>query len=899
MALSTGTKLGPYEVLGAAGAGGMGEVYRARDTRLERTVAIKVLPEHLTSSADSKQRFEREAKAISSLQHPHICTLYDVGSQDGVDFLVMEYLEGETLAERLRKGPLPLDQLLKIGTQIADALEKAHRAAIVHRDLKPGNIMLTSSGAKLLDFGLAKPAAMGTMAGSGSAPLLSAAMTLTSPSPHASPLTSAGMLVGTVQYMSPEQIEGKEADARSDIFAFGAVLYEMATGQRAFQGKSQLSVATAILEKDPDPICTTQPSSPPMLDQVVRTCVAKDPAERFQSAHDVGWQLRWIAANPEKKELPSPAKPSGIAWTVAGVALLLLIIGAAYTFLRGGPSGTTIRAEISAPEKIAFDPVGDRGGMPVLSPQGDQIVFAAHGPNSTQALWVRSLDNPVPRKLEGTEGAAHPFWSPDGQFIGFYANLKLNKIPVTGGPVTVLADAPNGRGASWGSDGTIVFSADFNSFLMRTSADGGAATPATKLDGSKHTTHRWPWFLPDGKHFLYLAANHNAEKRSETGIYWASLDGKENHMVVATDAGAQYASGYLLFHSQTALMAQPFDPSSGKLSGAARPLISNVRYDAGVWRSIFSVSDSGTMIYQAGTGAVRGTTLNWFDRTGKPQGQVGGILDYADVRFSPDHRRIVFMSGDPAWDVWTMDVERGTKSRITFDKGPPNQPSWSPDGRSILFTYTLPQGGGNLEIRSKPANGTGEEKTLVSLPHRYLYPEWSPDGKYLAYVWGLGDRQRGLWIVPQTGDSKPVAIVQPPSAQANVQGFRISPDGRWVAYQSDESGRFEVYITSFPTGDGKWQVSTNGASFPVWRGDGKELFFKDFNDNFFASSITVRGSEVEADTPKQLFHASVTGVGLPYDVSADGQRFLLNVAGDETPVPLNLVVNWTAELKKK
>jgi dipeptidyl aminopeptidase/acylaminoacyl peptidase len=374
-------------------------------------------------------------------------------------------------------------------------------------------------------------------------------------------------------------------------------------------------------------------------------------------------------------------------------------------------------------------------------------------------------------------------------------------------------------------------------------------------------------------------------------------------MVVASDAGGEFAAGYLLFHAQTALMAQPFDPSTGKLSGTATPLINNIRYDAGVWRTIFSASERGTMIFQAGTGAARGTTLQWFDRTGKVQGQVGEVLDYADLRFSPDHRRLVFMSGDPAWDVWTLDLERGTKARITFDKGPPNQPSWSPDGRSILFTYTLPQGGGNLEIRTKPANGTGEEKTLVSLPHRYLYPVWSPDGKYLAYIWGLGSQHQGIWAVPQTEGlsgitAQPFKVIEPPATPASVASFRISPDGNWVAYASDESGRYEIYISSFPKGEGKWQVSANGGAFPVWRSDGRELFFEDFTGNFLAAPITARGSEIETGTPKQLFHANVTGVGLPYDVSADGQRFLLNVAGDETPVPLSLIVNWTAGLHK-
>jgi hypothetical protein len=503
----------------------MGEVYRARDTRLDRTVAIKVLPSHLSNDPDLKQRFDREAKAISSLQHSHICTLHDVGSQNGVDFLVMEYLEGQTLADRLAKGKLPLDQALKIGIEISEALQAAHRQGIVHRDLKPGNIMLTKSGAKLMDFGLAKPV-MATMA-SGVGPLTPSTptMNLASLTSAASPLTQKGSIVGTYQYLAPEVLQGEEADARSDIFGLGCVLYEMVAGQRAFEGKSQLGALTAILEKDPQPISAVDPSLPARLDQLIGACLAKDPSERFQSAHDVATELRWIASSTTVKQEEGVKK----SWALYGViASLILIFVAAFSgywwAARNTLTAPSLHAEITPPEKYPFAATGDFGGMPVLSPQGDRIAFVAGTASAQQMLWVRALASDSAQPLAGTEGAAHPFWSPDGRNIGFFANRKLNTIPAAGGQVSVVADAINSRGGTWGADNIIVFSADFRNALLKVNAQGGTVSPATVLDQQKHTTHRWPWFLPDGKHFIYLATNHLGGDRQENGIYFASVD---------------------------------------------------------------------------------------------------------------------------------------------------------------------------------------------------------------------------------------------------------------------------------------------------------------------------------------------------------------------------------------
>src|SRR3981081_2905649 len=554
MPLAAGPRLGPYEIIAPAGAGGMGEVYRGRDTRLDRTVAIKILPSHLCSHPQAKERFEREAKSISAMQHANICSLYDVGAQDGVSYLVMEYLEGETLADRLRKGPLPLEQVLRYGAEISDGLDRAHKGGQVHRDLKPGNIMLTKSGAKLMDFGLAKTTAPVSQSSS------ELTQTFTTPS-H--PLTAEGTIVGTFQYMSPEQEEGKEADARSDIFSLGTVLYEMVTGKRAFEGKSTVSIAAAILEKEPDPITAVQPFTPSGLQHVIEGCMAKDPESRWQSAGDVGRELRWIAKSGSQSGALVPALPSrkmreGVMWAVlAGLLLVACVL-----LFQMRPHMPRVRASVLPPADTSFDFMGDFSGPPALSPDGSFVVFAAHPGKERNALWVRNL-NGAAEKLLGTDGAYSPFWSPDGRSIGFFAEGKLRRIPAVGGPVTVIADAPNARGAAWGKGNVIVYCPDYRGQLWKVNAAGsGIPAQATKIDTSKHTTHRWPAFLPDGKHFLFFATNHSGGNPLQNGIYVASLEDDSAKFVLPTDSQAQYAAGYLLFRQQQALMVQRFDPAT-------------------------------------------------------------------------------------------------------------------------------------------------------------------------------------------------------------------------------------------------------------------------------------------------------------------------------------------------
>ena len=609
MALTSGTKLGPYEVQAPLGAGGMGEVYRALDTRLSRTVAVKVLASTLPSSPELKQRMEREARAISSLNHPHICQLYDIGSHNGADFLVMEFLEGETLAERLRKGSIPLPEIYRIGIAIAEALAAAHARGIVHRDLKPGNIMLTQGGAKLMDFGLAKPLGLqNTISGSGAAPSFTAAATLSGPSPL-SPLTTAGTIIGTIQYMAPEQIEGREADARSDIFAFGAVLYEMAAGKRPFEGKSQLSLASSILEKEPDPVSTVKPQTPLGLEHVIATCLQKNPEERYLAAHDIKLELQFIAAERvpptagSARVAPTVRKGERMGWMAAIVSAILLGISGGWLLHRPTRPAQSIRTVIEAPSNTTLNLSGDFAGPPVLSPDGTTVAFTATGPGGKPSLWIRPLGVLEAHVLAGTEGAIFPFWSWDSRALGFFTAGKLETIDLEGGSPQIICDAPFARGGTWSPDGTIVFSPNTQTPLMRVGINGGTPTPLTTVDVSQHTSHRWPWLLPDGKHLLYLAIHHDTSKTGNNTIYYASLDGKENRPLFRSQTNAVYADGYVLFARSDQLMAQPFDPGAGKLKGEPRILARGVMNDVTTWHMDASASENGLMIYGSGGNA--------------------------------------------------------------------------------------------------------------------------------------------------------------------------------------------------------------------------------------------------------------------------------------------------------
>jgi len=898
--LSAGNKLGPYEVIAPLGAGGMGEVFRARDTRLDRTVAIKILPPQVSNDPIHKQRFEREAKTISSLNHPHICVLYDVGHQDGTDYLVMECLEGETIAKRLEKGPLPLDQVLKFGRQIADALDKAHRSGVVHRDLKPGNIMLTPTGAKLLDFGLAKPAMP-----------LNTGLTLTAAATPSSPVTQEGTILGTFQYMSPEQIEGKELDGRSDIFSLGAVLYEMLTGHRAFQGKSQLSVASAILESEPAPIVSVKPLTPSSLDRAVRRCLAKDPDDRWQTARDVAIELTWIAESGSSSGAAAPAKDRGgknqrlLLAALAVTAATALVL--AFLYVKRPAADTRVtRTYVKSEEGSGFIFSGDQKGF-AISPDGLNLAYVAStpSPDSKSALWLRPMDSLRARMLPGTEAAGFPFWSPDGRYIGFFAGGKLKKIDIQGGPPSVICDAPDGRGGSWNQLGDIVYTPTVNSPIYRVSASGGSVSQLTKQDPSKNeTTHRWPWFLPDGRHYIFLAGSTFTPSDSATNsIMMGSLDSKETKLLLNTHYQAVYASGHMLFLRQSSLMAQPFDTKRFELTGDAVPIAEQVLQDSSIARAWFSPSANGLLLYAEG--AAKNRQLIWFDRSGKQIGAVPGDDAYAGISLSRDGKKLAYYLDGTGFDVWGFDTTRGVKIPLTFgaSSGQGNlYPVWSPDGKYVAYTSYR---NGKYSLYQKSADGSGSETLLLEgIDHFRVPTSWSTDGKFLVYHEGVsgGTYANGvpggwsIWVLPLFGDHKAYPFIQ---STFSAREASFSPDGKWLAYCSNESGEYRVYVVPFPGPGGKWQVSLGEGRSPLWRSGGKEIFYLSADNKLMAVNVETSGGSLAAGEARALFDSHSYGVFGRYDASVDGQRFVVAYEGrNRTSTTLTSVVNWTADLKE-
>ena len=863
----------------------MGEVYRARDVRLDRTVAIKVLASHLSSSPELKQRMEREARAISSLNHPHICHLYDIGSQDGNDYLVMEFLEGETLAERLRKGPLPLNEMLKIGIAVTEALAVAHRQGIVHRDLKPANIMLTKAGAKLMDFGLAKSAAAGA-AGASSAPLLSAARTMTEASPI-SPLTTAGSVIGTIQYMSPEQIEGKEADARSDLFALGAVFYEMLTGARPFEGKSQISVASAILEKEPDSISRAQPLTPPALEQLITDCLAKNPDDRYQTAHDIGLQLKWIGQSGAPV-LPSTEKEDNrrelLAWLIAGGLALLLIAFGLWWRASQVPSETKF---FSAPLSFVARDVA-------MSPNGHTVAIVGHRDSDrNSAIWMYEPGTQDATSLPNTEGASFPFWSPDGQSLGFFADGKLKKLSLAGGPAQALCDAPTGRGGSWSKDGVIIFtpSGHLGVGLYRISEAGGTPVQITVPDKSLlEDSHRWPFFLPDGIHYLFSAI-HLSGRRELSSVYLGALGSNEKRLVTKAGANASYVAPYLLFYREQTLFGQPFDGKKFEPTGEPFPILTDIQYWPRISEAVFAATSTSLLVAQT-AGDSGASQLLWFDRKGQ---QIGMVLKpgiYGNISLALNGKAVAADTTDPAsqnTDVWTYDLENQSAKRLTFDPAIDSTPVWSPDGSRMIFGSNR---GVNFDLYIKDTNGAQEEKLIPQDGVDRFPTDWSRDGKYILY-----ERGPDLWFVT-VPEFHPTQFLK---ASSTLKGGRFSPDGKWVAYSSNESGRWEVYVTSFPGAQGKWQVSNAGGVEPKWRGDGKELFYLSPESKMMAVAVKT-GRNFDPGTPEVLFQANpremlATSEQFSYEVSQNGQKFLINTHLKTTMTPLSVVLNWSAKPK--
>jgi eukaryotic-like serine/threonine-protein kinase len=908
MALTSGTRLGPYEIESPLGAGGMGEVYRARDTRLERAVAIKVLNAQLVGSTELRARFEREAKIISQLQHPHICVLYDVGTEGPIDYLVMELLQGESLADRLTKGPLAPDQVLSIAIEIAEALEKAHRAGVVHRDLKPGNVMLTKSGAKLLDFGLAKPlratAAPGT--GNGNSPSVFAAAstaTLAAPSP-ATPLSSAGAVIGTVQYMSPEQIQGIEADARSDIFSFGVMLFEMVTGKRAFEGKTQASIVAQILAVDPPSVSTLRPQTPPGLGRIIQLCLDKDPDERIQTAHDLKLHLQAIAEAPlitTQSAAVVHARRPWLPWTAAAVlAITALALALAYWQSPRVPQ-VSVLSHILPPEKTTFLLSGTAAGPPMLSPDGRRVAFVAQDADGKQMLWIRPLNSAVAKPMSGTEGAAFPFWSADSHYVAFFAGRKLNKLDAGGGPPQVLCDAPNGRGGTWNSAGTIVFVPDNVAGLSRVDAAGGTSVVLTTPDAGENS-HRWPDFLPDGNHFLYFAHGSTA---AESGIYLAALDSKEHKLLLQNGSNAIYAApGYLLFVRDNTLMAQRFNLRRLAVEGEAKPVAEHVAVNTETWRSILTASANGELLYHHGA-AVGASQLVWYDPSGKPGEPVfPETANYYGPALSPDGNKLAFaVENNDVGDIWVLDVARHTKTRVTFGPQYSRNPVWWPDGKSFVFSYGPSGREGSLHRQN--ADGTGSNEKLLETPGITELPySVSADGRYIAYTRRdpKSSTNNDIWVLPMfpdtSGDKKPFPVVATNFAEITPA---FSPDGKWLAYANNATGRHEIYIQPFPSGAGRWQVSTAGGTSPNWRKDGQELFFISLDSQVMAVEVSQKGAGLQLGAPHVLFKSAAPTVrpsSGPYTVSADGKKFVINTVSQQSITePLTLITNWTADLK--
>lgn len=899
MPLAAGTRLGPYEVLGPIGAGGMGEVYKARDTRLDRTVAIKILPAELSADPERRTRLEREARAVAALSHPHICMLHDIGTHDGTTYLVMEHLAGESLAQRLMRGPLPVAQALELGTQIADALDAAHKHGIIHRDLKPGNVMLTRGGsgrsgvttAKLLDFGLAKLAAHGerpALAGGASVPT------------QAAPVTAEGTILGTLQYMAPEQLEGKEADARTDLWALGALLYEMVTGARAFEGESAVSLIGAILEREPTPIAARQPLVPLALDRLVRQCLAKAPDDRPDTAHDFANDLRGIRETVDMVGAVGP--PASVAskwrrmlpWGVAAAMTVIAVIAVALTL-----AGSRVNRESLQPPIYKFMvqlPEGNSvsGDALAVSPGGRWVAYSATSQGRT-LLWVQDLQTATSRSLEGTDGATFPFWSPDGRFIGFFSQGKLKKIDVSAGTVHILSDAPFGVGGAWGPDGLILFSPNFSSGLSRVSANGGDAVAITTLDVSNgETTHRWPLLLPDGRHFVYFV---RSDRQEATGVYLGTVDSKPDGAakkpLLKVGSMAVYAPpGYLLFARDRTLMVQRFDASRLELAGdpfpVAEQLISSTVYGL----VPVSVSAGGVLVYRAGQGS---SQLAWFDREGKVIQTLGepGVYRFPDL--SADERWLAVERQEPNYgsSISLLDLRHGNWRRFTIGSGSNRSPIWAPGGQSIVF---VSNDDGFEGLYQQDTAGMSGPRLLLRDTDRPW--DWRREGGPILYSRMSSTTGYDIWALEPGRD--PAAVLQTPF---NEWQARLSPGGELMAYSSDASGTFEVYVQSYPATAShpqKWQVSSGGGMEPRWRKDGAEFFYIAADGRLMVQEMKGLAQASVARSLFQTHIAGFRGYEVHYAVSNDGKRFLINVpASDAATLPITVEVNWTERLKSQ
>jgi eukaryotic-like serine/threonine-protein kinase len=910
MPLTSGTRLGPYEIQAPLGAGGMGEVYRARDTRLERRVAVKILPPHLSSDSEARQRMEREARAISALNHPHICHLYDVGSQEGTDYLVMEFLEGETLAARLRKGPLPWNEAVGIGVAVAQALSLAHRHGIVHRDLKPANIMLTKAGAKLMDFGLAKSAAAGPDSAA-NAPLLSAARTMSEASPF-SPLTTAGAVIGTIQYMSPEQVEGKEADGRSDIFSLGVVLYEMITARRAFDGKSQLSVASAILEKEPEPIGVLEPASPPALDRTLRKCLAKSPDDRWQSASDLATQLTWILdltgmAQPAAAGIATPAagRRIGIAgWLVSAAALALLLLGAGITwihFQRPPSSQPVMRFSIALPEDEALGGTWYWYPSIAISDDGSEIAYVTHHGGASQ-IYLRGIAETTPHPVPGTDRADMPFFSPDGQWLAMYSRGAIKKVPLAGGPTVTIAKT-GFRGGVWAPDGTIYFGSGYG--LMKVSASGGEPQRITSLDSTRaEINHIAPALLPGGKALLFVVRNMEEPSFDEADIAAVNLATGQRKILIKQGTDPHYVSGgYLVFMRAGVLLAAPFDADKLAVTGAPVPVVDNVLENPRVGAGQYAVSKDGLLVYIPGGVTYGEHEMVMVDKAGSVKPLTTNKRPYEDFTVSPDGKYLAITIEGPVTNTWLHDIARDTETR--FNSGVENRdPAWTPDGKHLVYSGYKD---GKYAVLWKPLDGSAPEEPLIVSDKSVFAWFLSPDGGTLLYA-QLDVNGQNIGALPLHDREHPRLIF--PSSY-NAEWAILSPDGKWIAYDSEESGQPEVYVAPYPALEPRERISTGGGLHPLWAPDGRELYYRmgsnpeEMEQRFLGQKTRVMAVSIETKPalkigqPRMLFEGPYFESGHDIAITPDGKDFILIRENDTQagPKQIDAIVNWSEDLK--
>jgi len=898
MTLAAGTKLGRYEIRSKIGEGGMGEVYLARDTQLGRDVAVKVLPSSYSDDKERLHRFEQEACAASALNHPNILSIYDVGTHDGAPYVVSELLKGQTLRQRISGVALSQRRTIDLALQFAHGLAAAHEKGIVHRDLKPDNLFITNDGrVKILDFGLAK------LTGAGNTELSQTSI------PTRRVDTDPGKVMGTIGYMSPEQLKGREVDQRSDIFSFGAILYEMLSGRRAFHGESAAETMSAILKEDPTDLSETNQRISPALERLVNHCLEKNPEERFHSASDLAFALEALSgsssgATQTQTEMVSATTQRWIrrhpvaGWIVAASVLLLAALAFIFVYFRRAPTAEATEATrftIPLPEKAVTI------GPPVISPDGRRLIFRLTTEDGKEFLWMRPLASLDARPLAGTESGIQPFWSPDGRSIAFFSGGKLKRLDLSASAPQTLCDAPSNVSGTWGRSGLIVFSRGVNDGIYRVPATGGTPERVTQVDASRNELeHTWPVFLPDGRHFLYLARNAQPEN---SAIYVGSLDSKETKRLVQAHSSVDYAPpGYLLFARENTLVAQGFDIAKLELKGDAFPIAEQVPRNPQNGRAMFSVSENGVLALRSG-GLVQ-NQLIWFDRAGKQLGEVTSPSSYSSPALSADEKRLAvrradYQTNNP--DIWLIDLERGVPIRFTTDPAIDSFPAWSRDGSRIAFISTR---NGLTSIYQKPSSGAGAEEALITSAEPKYNPEWSPDGRFILYAQTNATTNVDLLLLPLSGERKPQPFLQTNFIEA--QG-RFSPDGRWVAYISNETGQFEVYVQSFPATSGKVAISTGGGSQPQWRRDGRELYYYTPDRKLMAVDVYAEGSTFKVGVPRSLFNIRVVGAGIDqgfpgngyYAPAGDGKRFLIATSPEGSEhQQINIVLNWTADLKR-